>query len=928
MRMTPERWEQVKTVFAEAAALVGPARDAFLASACAGDADLAREVASLLAAHGAAAGGMLDTSAHHPGATTGPSSLVGHRFGAYDIVAELGHGGMADVFAAVRADGHYHQRVALKLVRAGYATAGIIERFRAERQILAGLDHPNIARLLDGGMTADGLPYLVMDLVDGAPIDAYCDARSLPLAARLRLFLQVCAAVEYAHRHLVIHRDIKPGNVLVTPDGVPKLLDFGIAKLLDPIGAVEETSLRPFTPAYASPEQVRGEAVSTATDVYSLGVVLYRLLTGDSPYGRDRRTTGELTDAIVHVEPARPSAVAPVVTGLRGDLDAIVLKALRKEPDKRYASVAEFAEDVRRHLDGLPVRARAGTWSYRASKVARRHRAAVVAGALVVVSLVAGIVVTAREARIAQANRRRADARFNDVRQLANSLMFEIHDSIKNLPGATDARKLILERSLAYLDRLAQESSNEPDLLRELAKGYEKVGQIQGDPTGTQLGDTKAAVASYRKSIALRESLARANPASHQDQIELASAYLAFGGLQFSVFGDARSAFDYMTRGLAIADREGAFAPDDRRLLDLRVGGRMNRATLQEGSGLYVMAGTPREAIADLQAALPILAHAKQLWPKDEVLVFQDAGVEWIIGESLLKLHDRAGALEHFRRVLTVLAPNVARGDHLSSAIESGMASCKIGDVLLIDGRYDESVTGYAVCERDIDRLAAADPHNEYLKRQSAIALVELGHALIEAGRSREGMAYIRQGIVQLDADSSDSAIARSVAALLRSWYGEALERQGQLREAAEEYTKAKQDIAFIGGAGAADPRIKSFYGAACDRLAAVSLRLGDVAGAVRAYTEVQALLEPAVRARPDDYEIAYVLAETYTAQGDMATARHAWLDAAGFYRKSLDVWHAVPHPARISTAGFEVTVPSKVSERLARSERELAARQ
>jgi tetratricopeptide (TPR) repeat protein len=270
-----------------------------------------------------------------------------------------------------------------------------------------------------------------------------------------------------------------------------------------------------------------------------------------------------------------------------------------------------------------------------------------------------------------------------------------------------------------------------------------------------------------------------------------------------------------------------------------------------------------------------------------------------------------------------VLAPNVARGNHMPSAIASGMASCKIGDALLIEGRYEESVASYSVCDQQIGRLAAADPHNELLEREAALAPVELGHALIEAGRASEGMPHIRRGIARREAESSDSSIARSIDALLRSWFGEALERQGQLREAAAEYTKARGFIARIGGAGAADPRIKGFYAAACDRLAAVSLRLGDVEGAARTYKEVQALLEPVVRARPDDYEIAYVLAETYTAQGDMAMARRAWPDAAALYRKSLDVWRPVPHPARISTSGFEVTVPSKVAERLAHAERE-----
>ncbi len=308
--MTPERWHQIREVFDRAVPLDSKERATYLDAVCASDSELRHEVESLLFSDREAGTGFLNTPAvdlrqpEHPAATR-----VGRRIGAYNILEEIGHGGMGEVYRAGRADGQYEKEVAIKLVRGGYDTAAVLDRFRHERQILASLDHPNIARLLDGGTTDEGIPYLVMELIEGIPIDQYCTARDLTVRERLRLFLQVCSAVQYAHQRLVIHRDIKPGNILVTQEGVPKLLDFGIAKILDPLAGSETTIAGPMTPEYASPEQIRNEPITTATDVYSLGVVLYKLVTGRSPYPAGTRTPHEFARAICELEPERPSAV-------------------------------------------------------------------------------------------------------------------------------------------------------------------------------------------------------------------------------------------------------------------------------------------------------------------------------------------------------------------------------------------------------------------------------------------------------------------------------------------------------------------------------------------------------------------------------------------------------------------------------------------
>ena len=411
--------------------------------------------------------------------------------GPYEIDRPLGRGGMGAVYLAHRADGQFEQKVAIKLIDRPLETDLFHERFRQERQILASLQHPYIARLLDGGVTADDDLFLVMEYVDGLPIHRFCQERQLSQTQRIDLFLRVCEAVQFAHQNFIVHRDLKPDNILVAEDGTPRLLDFGTAKLLSPSMAGQDSQFTrdgylSFTPQYASPEQVLGNPITTASDTYSLGVLLYLLLTGTPPYELKDLTMGQMLKTVCEEAPRRPS-VAGGGKRIDTDLEAILLKALRKEPQERYLTAERLGDDLRAYLEGLPVAARHGTFRYRASKFIRRHRWGLAAAAVLVVTLIAGVAavlwqarVANRERRIADEERRRAEARSADLRQLSNSLLTELDDAIQQIPGSTGAQKLLVTSVLAAPGSHGPGCARRPPDPARSGEGLHSTGGVAG----------------------------------------------------------------------------------------------------------------------------------------------------------------------------------------------------------------------------------------------------------------------------------------------------------------------------------------------------------------------------------------------------------------------------------------------------------------
>lgn len=554
--MTPDRWLQVKEIFHEAAELEPEERRTFLLERCGDDYEMRRELELLMESH-EGAGQFIERPAMASASDIlleGEASLwAGRAVGQYRVLREVGRGGMGLVLLAVRADDQFKKQVAIKILRRGMDSGEIVRRFRTERQILASLEHPNIARLLDGGITEDGLPYIVMEYIEGQPVDKYCDEHKLGTDKRLLLFRKICSVVEFAHQNLVIHRDLKPSNILITSDDEPKLLDFGIAKLLNPELAAQTlsataTDLRLMTPEYASPEQIRGQNITTVSDIYSLGILLYRLLTGHAPYHFTQTSPQEIERLVCHTEPERPSTVVGrtegITTGehtaritpetvgeargeppealrrrLRGDLDNIVLKALKKEPERRYSSAAQLSEDIRRYMEGLPITARKDTFAYRASKFIGRNRIGVAAASLVLLAILAGLTASIWQARVAARERNQARRETAKADQLNKFLKSILSAAAPEQKGKNVKVIEVLNDAAARIDA---EFANQPDLR---AQALQTIGQ-----TYAEIGLLNEAERYSREALKLNLELYGAETsATAQNKITLGSALLNKG---------------------------------------------------------------------------------------------------------------------------------------------------------------------------------------------------------------------------------------------------------------------------------------------------------------------------------------------------------------------------------------------------------------
>ncbi len=605
--MDPARYKLIDEAFEQALDAPDPA------SVLAGLApDIRSEVEKLLAAEA-------DASRYLKASLEVAALDSADQFGPWRVIGKLGQGGMGTVYKVVRDDGTYAKTAALKVVHVGLDTDVVLDRFRQERQILAQLEHPNIARLIDGGETASKLPYLVLEYVEGLSLTQYSQQQKLTQRRRLELFLGVCSAVAYAHRNLIVHRDLKPSNILVTSDGEVKLLDFGIAKLLDVNADRTQTGFQALTPNYASPEQVSGGVISTASDVYSLGIVLYELLTGRRPYNVETKSVLEIHKTVCLTE-----AVPP---GLGNELDDVVLMAIRKEPARRYHSVEEFAADIRRFLRGEPVAAHPESFVYTAGKFIRRNSWGIAAIAVVVISLTTGLV-------IARQQTLRAERSFRGARRLANTFLLDFEPKLRKLNGGTESRELLVKTVLQYLDDVSKEGSSDPELQHELARAYDAVGIIQGMPANPNLGHPVDAMHSFQLAV----DLYRIATSGSKDPEKLrgyAMAHSHLGRVAAAEGMDAKAVENFQ-KGLAIAETIPSVAGKE----DLPLRAKMNLyfyfGDFQDKSGKL------DEALTLMQKSLAATEQQRQLKPSDLSTRDVAAAMVYIAG-----LEQKLGRLEY-----------------------------------------------------------------------------------------------------------------------------------------------------------------------------------------------------------------------------------------------------------------------------------------
>ncbi len=777
--MNPSTWKQTKEALATAMELQGDDRREFLSTV---SDEMRSDVERLLAADENAESFIIDPVLVERGVVTDepePEVAEGQTIDGYRLIRKIGSGGMGAVYLADQSGEGFSQKVALKLIKRGMDTGAVLKRFLMERQILANLEHPNIARMLDGGSTAEGLPYFVMEYVDGEEIRDYCNRRKLGLVQRLELFQKICDAVANAHQKLVVHRDLKPTNILVTKDGEPKLLDFGIAKLTSPDWNADTneatiTQFRIMTPEYASPEQLAGEATATSTDIYSLGVVLYELLTGERPHITRGKTPKEIAESVLSSEPPKPSTVrleraprakdetgykefettSPTPHGtretsdivepahLQGDLDNIILKAMRSEPERRYQSVQEFSEDIRRYLTGLPVKATADSNLYRFGKFFKRHRAGVIGTAVAALLLIAATAVTGWQYSVAERERVNAQKNFEDVRKLANTILFDYYDRIKDLPGTVELRKQLVTDSVSYLDRLSQGDPNDLALQRDLVNGYMRLGEVQFGLTNGNIGDSSGALESYRKALTVAEAVAKHPNATEDDKLKLVEVYGSLAG-GLGQTGDIRSDIELKQRALSVMQ---GLVERNHESKDIRY--RIARDRLFLAIPLSIV-GDDTTALQHLNESERELTELLTREPDNNVYKRNLATAFVYQSPILTRQGDFDAALAaadsslELNRQRVVALPGQSQPQY---DVSNSMAYK--GDCLLAMQDYKEALATFRTAATMLEEVVRRDPENAYYRDYLARDYHRISLALHGLGERNEAIEVARRAVL------------------------------------------------------------------------------------------------------------------------------------------------------------------------------------
>jgi eukaryotic-like serine/threonine-protein kinase len=800
LNITPEDWRQIDPLLTEALEMDEAALSALLAKLDETQPQLSPILRKLLAAHERAERSSELETVPRLAPAPPPSSAFApaQRVGPFALVHPLGRGGMGEVWLAAQADGRVEREVALKLPMLAGGGELWRARFKRERDILAKLAHPHIAKLFDAGVSEEeasrGQPYLAMEYVEGATLTDRAAAQKLSIDARLTLFRQILAAVAHAHRHLVVHRDLKPANILIDKDGQVKLLDFGIAKLIDEGGDEEAAALtqltqlgtRLMTLRYAAPEQATGEAITTATDTYALGVILHELLTGLSPYKAAREGRAMKETALTE-DTARPSTLAftsvaaaerqcstvkTLAAKIAGDLDAIVLKAMRKNPAERYASIEQFDADLAAHLEHRPVAAREGTFRYLASRYVKRHKLPIAAAAAILLTMVAGLVLIEQQRRIAVAEKARAEKHFAGVRQLANSFVFDVHSEIENLPGSLKARQVLVGTALKYLDSLASESRDDPALALEVAGAYRKIAEIKGDIYGSYVGETSSAKQSVERARAILESISARQP----DNIQVLREQRVLMLLNARLLADAGDAASHAEseRAVAIAEKiarlPGAEAADRRNL----------GATLaSHGWSIHVVKADPGGATDMFGRAIEILEALIRENPSDLLARSSLAGAyaRASIGVEM------SGKKEDLPRAIALMEKSIAtsealkRDDSTNASHPQALvkAYSNLASTFQAMGNPDDAGKNIEKAREVAQQLLAGEPENVGYVIMHIRVLAVSSQIAYTRSQFEPAIALAREAIAahaRLSAEAREGMHGRANVAVARSYVG------------------------------------------------------------------------------------------------------------------------------------------------------------
>jgi serine/threonine protein kinase len=763
-------WTEVEALFHAVAGLDAEEQRALLETRCIGRPSLRHEVESLLDADKRSDGFIDPPSPAAAESLYAEPPTVGSVVGAFHLVELIGAGGMGRVYRAERVDGGFTQQVAVKVIATPVTNRAAARRFRAERQILASLRHPHIVSLVDGAVTPDGYAYLVMEHIEGAEISEAC--RALSLSDRIRLFCEVCAAVHHAHRHGIVHGDIKPANILVTPEGQPKVLDFGVAKLLDESGASPSATAThfgpgPLTPNYASPEQLRGLAVTTSSDLYALGVLLYEVLCGSRPYETAGKPFDEVLRLVAETDLRRPSVQAAPADAtlpyraarvLKGDLDAIVLRAMAREPHERYASVEELADDLRRFLDGTPVAAREPSFGYMLRKLAKRHRVIFVSASVSFLAIVAALIVALWQARAATIERQLAEQRFNDMWQLTNALIFKIHDAVAPLAGSTPVRRTIVAEALGYLERLASQAKGNTALQIELAQGYIQIGKVQGLPGAANLGDREGAIHSFQRAQALLDPLiALPNPS-----VEVVEPFV--------------EASRRLSETLNSVNQKAAAATEARKGLAAAEAYHRQRTTDAQARNLLASANFtaaltvgPDESMIHWNASGALYAQLLAENPDNPQTLRNVGLVEKYLGGYYERAGDFPLALAHHERARQVDEKRLAIDS--SNRTTQGDVAIDLGNVAYAYWQQGHSELAVPLYERSLavrEALSASDPADELARRRVAFLHRQLALVYRDLQQTANALVHARAAvrIYEVSIQAGDPAVWEVAIAL------------------------------------------------------------------------------------------------------------------------------------------------------------------